>query len=134
MRFWKTLVPDEPLISDSEVIPARYLKKMPPAVRGWCLVSIAASGVVVALATAVFRNAAPLLMGAISALFPLYMLFFWNDVASTADTAKQRAIERSPLPVRMNFGIQWIAISICAAAPVMLSVASVAIWFAQMKR
>lgn len=134
MRFWKTLIPDEPLISDSEVIPARYLKIMPPAVRGWCFVSIVANGVVVALITGIFRNIAPLLLGAIFTLFPLYLLFFWNDVVSTADTSKQRALERYPFAVRINFGVQWIAISICVAAPVMLSMASIIVWFTQMKR
>jgi hypothetical protein len=71
VRFWKTLIPDEPLISDGEVIQARYLMRMPPAVKGWCFVSIVANGVVVALATGIFRNAAPLLLGAIFTLFPL---------------------------------------------------------------
>jgi hypothetical protein len=69
MRFWKTLIPDEPLISDGEATSARYLKIPPPAVRGWCLVSIVANSVVVALAAAIFRNAAPLLLGAIVTLF-----------------------------------------------------------------
>ena len=134
MRFWKTLIPDEPFISDSEVIPSRFLKKIPPAVRGWCLVAMVSNCAVVAIATAIFRNAAPLLVGAIFTLFPLYMLLFWSDLASTVDTVKQRAIERSPFAIRINLGIQWAAIAICVAAPMMISIVCVILWFTQMKR
>ena len=66
--------------------------------------------------------------------FPLYILFFWNDVVLAANTAKQRIVEQSPFAIRISLGIQWIAISICVAAPVMLSIASAVVWFTRMKR
>jgi len=133
MRFWKTLIPDEPLISDSEVVPARYMKNIPPAVKSWCLVSIITNAVVIAVATMAFRNAVPLLAGAIFTLFPLYMLAFWSSLASTVGDVKQRAIERSPLVV-VNLSVQWAAISICVFAPMMTCVLCILLWSIQMNR
>jgi hypothetical protein len=132
MSFWKTLIPDERLTSDDEFVPERYSKTIPPAVRGWCLVSMAANAVVVAVASAIFRNAAPLLVGAIFALFPLYVLLFWSDLSSTVDNVKQRAIEQSPFDV-MNLSPQWCAISLCVCAPVVTGVLCTLLWFAAMK-
>jgi hypothetical protein len=125
MRFWKTLIPDEPLISHSEAVPPRHTKRIPPAVRGWSVVSIVANGLVAGLSTAISRDAAPLLLGAIFTLFPLYILFFWNDVISMVNTSKQRAIEQSPFAVRINFGVQWIAISVCVGTTAILCITSV---------
>jgi hypothetical protein len=79
------------------------------------------------------RNAGPFLLGAIFALFPLYMLLFWKDLASTGNTVKQRAFERMPFAV-INLSVQWCAISICVAAPVMVSCISAVLWFTYMKR
>jgi hypothetical protein len=132
MGFWKSLIPDEPLILGDGYEEARYLNRMPPAVKGWCLVSLVANGLVVAIATAIFRNAGPVLLGAIFALFPSYMLLFWRDLASTGNTVKQRAFERMPFAV-INLSVQWCAISICVAAPVMVSCISVVLWFTYMK-
>jgi hypothetical protein len=133
MRFWRTLIPDEPLISDSEVVPARDLKTIPPAVRAWCFVAIAANGAVVAIATAFFRNAAPLLVAAIFTMFPLWMLLFWRDLATTVDGVKQRAVE-SPFAFRINLSIQWCAISVCVCAPATTSALCLLLWFTQMRR
>jgi hypothetical protein len=105
---------------------------IPQAVRGWCLIAIAANAIVVGLATSIFRNAAPLLVGAIFTLFPLYMLLFWNDIASTVDGAKQRASAQYP-SARINLSVQWAAISICATAPVMIFVLCLLLWFTRMK-
>jgi hypothetical protein len=89
---------------------------------------------VVAIATAIFRNAGPLLLGCIFALFPLYMRIFWKDVVSTATTTKQRALERASFALQINLSVQWAAIAICVATPVMLSGISVLLWFTYMKR
>jgi hypothetical protein len=132
MSFWKTLIPDEPLISDGEFVPERYSKTIPPAVTGWCLVSMAANAVIVAVASAIFRNAAPLLVGAIFTLFPLYVLLFWNDLSSTVDNAKQRATEQSPFGV-IDLSPQWCAISLCVCAPMMTGVLCTLLWFVAMK-
>jgi hypothetical protein len=132
MRFWKTLIPDEPLFSNDEVITRRP-PGLPAAVKAWCLVSVVVNGMVVAIATAIFRNAGPLLVGAIFALFPLYMLLFWNDLASTINTSKQRAFERLPFELRINLSPQWAAISVCIGAPLMVAIVSVMLWFTQMK-
>jgi hypothetical protein len=128
------LIPDEPLILENEVVPSRYRKEIPPAVRGWCLVAIASNCAVAAIATAIFRNGAPLLVGAIFTLFPAYMLLFWSDLTSTVGTVKQRAIERSKFAIRINLSIQWAAISICVTAPVMLSIVFATLWFIQTRR
>jgi hypothetical protein len=133
MKFWKTLIPDEPLISDGGFEQARYLNRIPPAVKSWCLISLIANGLVVAIATAIFRNLGPFLLGAIFALFPSYMLLFWKDVFSTVNTTKQRAFERMPFALRIDLSVQWVAISICVAAPVMLAGISVVLWFTYMK-
>jgi hypothetical protein len=132
MSFWKKLIPDEPMIADSEVLSARDLKTIPPAVRAWCLLSIAANAVVIAVASVLFRNAAPLLAGTIFALFPLYMLLFWSDLSSTVENVKQRAIDRSPFVV-VNLSVQWCAISLCVCAPVMTGVLCTLLWFVDMK-
>jgi len=76
MRFWTKLIPDEPLILDDDVEEVRYLKRVPPAVKGWCLISLAVNGAVAATATTLFRNAGPFLAGMIFALFPSYILLF----------------------------------------------------------
>src|SRR6266702_6687480 len=121
MSFWKTLIPDEPLFSDNEVITMQP-KSLPPAVRSWCLVSIVVNSMVVAVATAILRNAAPLLLGAILTLFPLWMLLFWSDLVSNINISKQRTIEQISFALRINLSVQWCAISICVAAPLMLSI------------
>jgi hypothetical protein len=119
VAFWKTLIPDEPLISDGELDDTLCSNTIPPAVRSWCFVSLAANGVVVAMATPLFWNAAPLLVGIIFALFPCYMLLFWKDLASSIDDTKRKARERIPAPLQINLSPQWAVISICVAAPVM---------------
>jgi hypothetical protein len=134
MGFWKTLIPDEPLILDGGSEEARYLNRMPPAVKGWCLVSLVANGLIVAIATAIFQNGGPFLVGAIFALFPSYMLLFWKDLVSTANIAKQKAFERTPFAFQLNLSVQWVAISLCVAAPVMLSSVCVILWFTYMKQ
>jgi hypothetical protein len=93
-----------------------------------------ADGLVAAIATSIFRNAGPLLVGAIFALFPSYALLFWKDLVSTASLAKQTALERTPFAVQINLSVQWGAISLCVAAPVMLSGICVILWFTYLKQ
>jgi len=131
MSFWKKLIPDEPMIADSEVLSARDARTIPPAVKAWCLLSMAANAVVIAIASAIFRNAAPALAGTIFALFPLYMLFSWTNLSSTVDNVRQRAVEQSPFVV--NLSLQWTAISLCVCAPVMTCVLCTLLWFVAMK-
>jgi hypothetical protein len=132
MSFWKTLIPDEPFVLDDGVEDTRYLNRLPPAVKGWCLVSILATVLVAAIATAIFWNAGPLLVGAIFALFPSYMLLFWKDLASAAKTAKQRGAERYPFVVQINLSVQWCAISVCVVAPAMAAGLCILLWFTRM--
>src|SRR6266581_3161061 len=89
----------ERLFSDNEVITMQP-KSPPPAIRGWCLVSIVVNSMVVAIATAILRNAAPLLLGAILTLFPLWMLLFWSDLVSNINISKQRTIEQISFALR----------------------------------
>jgi hypothetical protein len=133
MSFWKTLIPDEPLVRDGRVEGTRYSGWLPPAVKGWCLISLLANVFVVAIATAIFQNAGPLLVGAIFALIPSYMLLFWKDIGSTVNTAKQKAAERYPF-VQINLSAQWCAISLCVAAPAMVAGVCALLWFTFMKR
>ena len=51
MDFWKTLIPDEPFISDGRQDRSRPSNKIPRAVKNWCLVSLVAIGLVVAVAS-----------------------------------------------------------------------------------
>ena len=133
MDFWKTLIPDEPFISDGRQDQTRPSNKIPPAVKSWCLVSLVAIGLVVAVATAIFQNAGPLLVGTIFALFILYMLLFWNGLASSANSSKQKIFERMPAASQLNLSVQWSAISICVAAPVMVFGVCLVLWFTYMK-
>lgn len=132
MDFWKTLIPDEPFISDGRQDQTRPSNKIPPAVKSWCLVSLVAIGLVVAVATAMFQNAGPLLVGTIFALLILYMLLFWNDLASSANSSKQKIFERMPAASQINLSVQWSAISICVAAPVMVFGIYLVLWFTYM--
>jgi len=132
MNFWKTLIPDEPFISDGRQDQTRPSNKIPPAVKSWCLVSLVAIGLVVAVATVMFQNAGPLLVGTIFALLILYMLFFWNDLASSANSSKQKIFERMPVASQINLSVQWSAISICMAAPVMVFGICLVLWFTYM--
>jgi hypothetical protein len=136
MRFWRTLIPDAPFISDYDDMLLPVPKSIPPAVSGWCFVAMVCNCVVVAIATAIYRNIAPLLVGAIFTMFPLWMLLFWRNLASTMDTVKRRTVERPPfpLPLQINVSVQWAAISLCAAAPMMTSLLLIILWFTQMKR
>ena len=69
MRFWKTLIPDEPFISDGDgAVPAQYRKAIPPAVKAWCVVSVFANALVAGLATVLFQNVAPMLLCAFQRL------------------------------------------------------------------
>jgi len=129
MDFWKTLIPDEPFFSDGRQGQNRPSKKIPPAVKSWCLVSLVAIGFVVAAASIIFQNAGPLLVGTIFALVILYMLFFWNDLASSANSSEQKIFERMPVTSQINLSVQWSAISICIAAPVMVFGICLVLWF-----
>jgi len=131
MGFWKTLIPDEPFFSVG-IDQTRPSKRIPPAVKSWCLVSLIAIGLVVAIASVIFQNAGPSLVGAISALLILYMLFFWNDLASSANSSKQKIVERMPVASRINLSVQWSAILICVAAPVMVFGFCLVVWFTYM--
>ena len=88
-----------------------------------------AIGLVVAVASVIFQNAGPLLVGTIFALLILYMLFFWNDLASGANSSKQKIFERMPAAFQINLSVQWCAISICVAAPVMVFGICLVLWF-----
>lgn len=129
MDFWKALIPDEPLISDGRQDPTRPSNRIPRAVKNWCLVSLVAIGLVVALASVIFQNAGPLLVGTIFALLILYMMFFWNGLASGANSSKQMIFERVPVASQINLSAQWSAISICVAAPVMVFGICLVLWF-----
>jgi hypothetical protein len=133
MDFWKNPIPDEPFISDGRQDQTRPSNKIPPAVKSWCLVSLAAIGLVVAVASLIFQNAGPLLVGTIFALLNLYMLVFWNDLASSANSSKQKAFERTPVAFQINLSVQWCAISICVAAPLMTVGVCVLLWFTYMQ-
>jgi hypothetical protein len=133
MDFWKKLIPDEQFISDGRQDQTRPSNKIPPAVKGWCLVSLVAIGLVVAVASVVFQNVGPLLVGTIFALFILYMLVFWNDLASSANSSKQKAFEHTPVAFQINLSVQWSAISLCVAAPLMAFGVCVLLWFTYMK-
>lgn len=133
MNFWKTLIPNEPFISDGRQDRTRPSDKIPPAVKSWCLVSLVSIGLVVAVASVIFQNAGPSLVGAIFALLILYMRFFWSDLASSADSSKQKAFERTPVAFQINLSAQWSAISICVAAPLMAFGVCVLLWFTYMK-
>jgi hypothetical protein len=127
MDFWRTLIPDEPFISDGRQDQTRPSNRIPSAVKSWCLVSLVAIGIVVAVASVIFQNAGPLLVGTIFALLILYMLFFWN--ASSANSSKQKILERMPVASQINLSVQWSAISICVAAPVMVFGICLVLWF-----
>jgi hypothetical protein len=130
MAFWKTLIPDEPFISDGRKDQARPSNKIPAAVKSWCLVSLVAIGFIVAVASVLFRNAGPLLAGTIFALLVLYILFFWNELASSANSSRQKILERAPIAPQINLSMQWSAISICVAAPAMVFGICLLLWFA----
>lgn len=132
MSFWKTLIPDEPFILDDAVDESRYLNRLPPAVKSWCVVSIFTTVFVVALATPIFQNAGPLLVGAIFALFPTYMLLFWKDLASAVKDAKQKGAERNPFFIQIRLSVQWCAISLCVGAPAMTAGVCMLLWFTRM--
>ena len=132
-RVWKKLIPDEPFISDGRRDETRPSNKISPAVKSWCLVSLAAIGLVVAVASLIFQNAGPLLVGTIFALLILYMLIFWNDLASSANSSKQKAFERTPVAFQINLSVRWSAISICVAAPLMTVGVCVLLWFTYMQ-
>ena len=129
MDFWKTLIPDEPFFSDGGQDQTRPSNEIPPAVKSWCLVSLVAIGLVVAVASVIFQNVGPLLVGAIFALLILYIRFFWNDLASSANSSKQKIFERMPVASQINLSMQWSAISICVAAPVMFFGVCLVLWF-----
>jgi len=132
MGFWRTLIPDEPIISGERQDQTRPSSEIPPAVKSWCLVSLVAIGLVVLVASAIFQNTGPLLVGTIFALLILYMLFFWNDLASSAHSSRQKISERLPVASQINLSVQWSAISICAAAPVMVFGVCLVLWFTYM--
>lgn len=132
MDFWKTLIPDEPFISDGRQDQTRSSNKIPPAVKSWCLVSLIAISLVVLVASAIFQNAGPLLVGTIFAALILYMLFFWNDLASSANSSRQKISQRLPAASQINLSLQWSAISICVAAPVMVFGVCLVLWFTYM--
>lgn len=136
MRFWRTLIPDEPFFLDYDDVLLPVPKSIPPAVRSWCFVAFACNCVVVAIATIIYRNIAPLLVAAIFTMFPLWMLLFWRDLASTMDTVKQRIVEQTPAPLslQINISVQWAAISLCVSAPLMTSLVLTILWFTEMKR
>jgi hypothetical protein len=129
MDFWRTLITDEQFISDGRQDQTRPSNRIPSAVKSWCLVSLVAIGIVVAVASVIFQNAGPLLVGTIFALLILYMLFFWNDLASSANSSKQKILERMPVASQINLSVQWSAISICVAAPVMVFGICLVLWF-----
>ncbi len=133
MIDWKKLLPDEPFISDVEFFPPRPSKGTPRAVKNWCLITIVVNVLIAASAAAALRHAWPLLLGAIFVLFPLCMLFFWGDLASTVAQTKER-INESPLPLPIKIGAQWLAISVCLACTLMLCFAGVLLWYTQMPR
>ncbi|MGJ4927230.1 hypothetical protein ACQR1I_18455 [Bradyrhizobium sp. HKCCYLS2038] len=133
MAFWKTLIPDEPLFLDAQRGQVRYQGRIPPVVKAWCLISLGLIGLIVATATALFRNAGPILAGMIFALFPLWMLMFWKDLASTTRDVKQRALEQMPLVSQLNLSVQWAAISISLVAPLMLIGLCVILWSTYMR-
>ncbi|CCD90292.1 hypothetical protein [Bradyrhizobium sp. ORS 285] len=132
MAFWNALIPDEPPFLDAERAEARYQGRIPPAVKVWRLVSLGLIGLIVAIATPLFRNAGPILAGMIFALVPSWILFFWNDLASTLKDTKQKVFERIPLASQLSLSVQWVAISISAAAPIMLIWLCVLLWSTHM--
>ena len=105
--FLKTLLPDEPFFLSDGQQDTRYSTTLPPAVRRWCFVSLAVNSLIVAISSAIFENVGPLLVGAIFALFPLYMFLSWKDIGSTVSAARRNAVERSPFVVRLNLSSQW---------------------------
>jgi len=129
MSFWKALVPDEPFVLDESFEDTRYPEKLPPVVKAWCVVSLIANGFVVAIATPIFRNVGPLLVGAIFALFPLWMVLFWKDLASSMNEAKQKAVASAMYVAPINLSLQWCAISMCVAAPAMVIGACTLLYF-----
>src|SRR5262249_468024 len=130
VSFWNKLKPDEPFISGQEVMPARYLQKIPPAVRAWCLVSVAANFVIALAFTPVFRHAGPFVASLLFSVFPLSLLFFWRSFALQMDGIYDRAAEtQSIFVIRINIDLQWCAISLCAGATVMLCVLLTVLWF-----
>lgn len=133
MNFWKTLIPDEPVILDQGVEDVRYFHRVPPAVKAWCLVSLVGNGVIAAIASAIFQHAGPLVAGMLFALFPSYILLFWKDLVSSTNETKQKAFERVPLAVQVNLSVQWAAVFVCVAMPLMLSGFCIGLWFTYMR-
>lgn len=128
MNLWKMFVPDEPLVQHT-VVPARNVRsKLPTAVRSWTILSLLVNSLIAAIATAIIRNPAPILIAILLSLFPACLSLFWRDVVSTTDTVRDQAIQQYPFMPRIILGVQWIAVSMCLASTLALSIACVAAW------
>jgi hypothetical protein len=130
MNFRRMFVPDEPLVQDPVVTALNLRSKLPRAVRNWTILSILANGVIAALATAIIRNPAPFVIAILVSLFPAYLSLFWRDVVATTDTVRDQAIQQYPFMLKIIFGVQWIAVSMCLASTLALGIACVAAWSA----
>jgi hypothetical protein len=126
MRILERLTPSEPLFPyDADIIPI-YPRNLPPVVKNWCWVAIAANLVTLAVGTLLFRSFAPTLMFLAFTLFgPLNVLLFWRSHIkmlnrSTDDMERQSSFLVLPLPYP---SIEWLAI----AALVMTSVMDVCV-------
>jgi len=130
MNLSKMFVPDEPVVQDT-VVPARITRtKLPRAVRNWTILSILLNSLIAAVVTAIIHNPAPILIAILLSLFPACLSLFWRDVVSTADTARDQAIQQYPFMPKIVLGDQWIAISTCLASTLALSIACLATWSA----
>jgi hypothetical protein len=127
MRLWKALIPDEPFISDSPRFG--FPQHLPPVVKSWCIISIFVNGFIASVEALAMYHPAPLLIGVMFSLFPLYMIFFWSDVASTAADSNQRVSNDTPLSLNLNIGTQWLGIAVCVGSTFMLCLTSAIIWF-----
>ena len=118
MPDWNKLVPDEPLFDREFIHPSS--ETTPPAVKNWCLISIAANAVIATLVTLTTHHAASLLMGAFFSVLPLVMLFYWRDVASATAS-------------RTYIGPQWFGIGLCLGCTSGLCLHAAVEWFKLIK-
>ena len=112
MRFWQTLIPDEPFIWTMRMKTPVVCNQMPPAVK-------ARSGFLsqqlrYGERAPCFRNAAPLLVGAIFALFPLTCCCSGEHRFRCPYGESDRPAERYSSSVRPNLN-QWRAIALRVA-------------------
>ena len=127
MIQWKKLTRHDPQTSDEAAV-SRPPSSTAPAVKAWCLMTIIANAIIALTVATVMQRGDTLLPGVFWTLFPLPIRFFWRDLAPLAESQIQLINRLSPFKIRIDVGVQWLAIAACICSTLMLCATYVLLW------